>query len=154
MAGEVVLRCAALDVSLILPWWPAEVSGTYSGWNVNTLDRPGRTPLEVPSSRTVEEMALGFTLRKQDYTESISGRLTQLRRIAAQNAPVQLLMGDRDTGLWRMEPPTITELAWAADGSPSVADVDLVLKRASDAIVKVGPIKRIRGRATGVSRQR
>ena len=155
MAGKVRLRCAALGVTLRLPWWPEEMSETLTGWNVNTLDRPRRTPLEVPSSKTTAERPMAFTLRREDYHESVADLVADLRRIAAADAPVQLLVGERDTGLWRIDAGAqITEMAWADDDTPSVVDVDLVLKRASDAIVKVGPIKRIKGRATGVSRQR
>ena len=155
MAKQVRLRCAALGVTLRLPWWPEDVTETLSGWDVSTLTRPGRDPLDVPTSRTTGERTLGFTLRNEDYHESVAELVADLRRIVAAKAPVQLLMGERDTGLWRIDAGAqITEMAWADDDTPSVVDVDLVLKRASDAIVKVGPIKRIKGRATGVSRQR
>ena len=149
MAERARLRCPALNVRLTLPWWPEEITRTLQGWNVNTLERPQRRSLDVPTTKTTEERSLGFTLRNQDYQQSIAPMLVDLERISASRYPCQLILGDTDTGLWRMEPPQITETAWAADGSASVADVSLVLKRATEAIVRVGPVKKIRGSGRG-----
>ena len=63
---------------------------------------------------------------------------------------MQLLLGDNAEGLFRVEAPTLTILEW--DGNtdrPSVVDVSLTLKRASDAEVNVGLVKRIKGRGRG-----
>ena len=39
MAGQAQLRCAALNIVLILPWWPTDVSRTLSARNVSELER-------------------------------------------------------------------------------------------------------------------
>lgn len=150
MAERVRLRCAALDITLRLPVWPQDVSITLPGWNVTPLERNGRPAYDLPTTVTTEERSLGFTLRNEDYYESVQPMIQQLRAMsAAKFAPVQLLMGDHDTGLWRLEPPQVTVIDHADDGTPSVVDVSLVLKRASEAIVRVGPVKRVKGRGRG-----
>ena len=148
MAG-VWLRCASADVTLMLPVWPQDSTETMAGWTSSTLERPGREPLEVPTYQTLAERSLGFTLRNVDYTASIRDLLQSLRTISKSSTPVQLVFEQRDTGLWRMDPPTVTELEWADDGSPSVADVSVTLRRATEATVNVGPIKRVRGGGRG-----
>ena len=147
------LRCAAADTTLMLPVWPTDSTETMPGWTYSTLDRPGREPLEVPTYETLAERSLGFTLRRDDYAASITGLLVKLRTISKAKTPVQLVFdggnGARDTGLWRMDPPLVTEMEYADDGSPSVADVSVVLRRATEATVNVGPVKRVRGGGRG-----
>ena len=151
MADRVVIRCTSLGLRLRLPVWPTDSTHTPSGLVVASLDRDGRAPLDVVTARTTAERSLGFTLRNEDYYATVQPLIAELERLVLAEAPVQLLMGDFDTGLWRLEAPQITELARADDGTPSVVDVSLVLKRASDAIVKVGPVKRVRGRGKGMA---
>lgn len=151
MADRVVIRCTALRLRLALPVWPTDSTHTPSGLTVASLDRANRAPLDVVTARTTAERSLGFTLRGEDYHATVQPLIAELEALALAEAPVQLLMGDHDTGLWRLEAPQITELARADDGTPSVVDVSLVLKRASDAIVKVGPVKRIKGRGRGMA---
>ncbi len=153
MADRVRLRCAALNVTLRLPFWPTDSTHTPSGRNVASLDRNGQAPLDVPTTRSTAERSLGFTLRNEDYHATVQPLIADLERIAATVWPVQLLMGDHDTGLWRLEAPQITEIARADDGTPSVVDVSLVLKRASDAIVRTGPVKRVKGRGRGMAKR-
>ncbi len=143
------LRCAAADTTLMLPVWPTDSTETMAGWESSTLPRPGREPLEVPTDETLAERSLGFTLRNDDYAASIRDMLQALRTISRTKTPVQLVFEQRDTGLWRMLPPLVTEMEWADDGSPSVADVSVTLRRATEATVNVGPIKRIRGGGRG-----
>ena len=151
---KVLLRCAPLGVSLTLPVWPEDSSVTLPAWTVATLDRPGRDPLALPATRTTEERALGFTLRHFDYRRSVEPMLRDLRRIARAKAACQLVMGASDLGLWRLDPPQITEVEWADDGTPSVVDVDLTLKAASDAQITVGLIRPIKGRLKNAARKK
>lgn len=153
MAGQVWLRSVAKGVTLTLPVWPQDSTEVMSAWSVSSLDRVGDVPLDVPTYLTTGERSLGFTLRHEDYRQSVSDLLATLRDIAARKSPVQLVMGDTDTGLWRMDAPQITELERAADGSPSVADVSLVLKRATSAQINVGPVKKIKGGGSGFARR-
>lgn len=155
MADKVRFRCpGVLSRPLTLPVWPQDSTNTLPAWNVASLERPRRRALDVPSTRTTEERSLGFTLRNRDYWETVAPLLNDLRTLARSRKAFTLLMGDQDTGLWRMEAPQVTEVAFADDGSPSVVDVSMTLKRASDATINVGLAKRIRGTAIGVSRQR
>lgn len=155
MAERARLRCAALNVTLRLPFWPQEQTHVLSGWNVASLERSGRASYDRPSTRTTEERTLGFVLRNEDYRASIAPMLADLVAITASAAPVQLLLGDTDTGLWRLDPPPqITVTASADDGSASVADVSLTLRRASDAVVNVGPVKRVKGGGKGFGKKK
>ena len=148
-----VLRCPSLAIAIQLPFWPDDSSNTLPGWNRESLTRYGRRSLDVPSTKTTEERALGFTLRNEDYKATVAPMLEALRTMAGSTAPVQLIFGATATGLWSMEPPVITETGRADDGSPSVVDVSMVLKRASDAVVNVGPVK-VAGGGSGFSRRR
>lgn len=147
--SQVVLRCAPLGRDVALPFWPEEMTHTPSGWNVSSLERPRDVSYDRPSTLSTEERSMGFTVRNADYRQSIAPLLADLALIMSRKAPVQLILGDRDTGLWRIDPGSqITEVQWADDGTPSVADVSLTLKRASSAVVNVGPVK-VRGGGKG-----
>lgn len=151
---KVVIRCPALLLALELPVWPDDDSNTLPAWNRTSLERPGRRAVDVPSTRTTEERSLGFTLRNEDYRQSVAPMLETLRKMSNSQYPVQLLMGQTGTGLWSMDAPQVTNVNYAADGTPSVVDVSVVLKRASDAVVKVGPVKRVKGRGKNLSKRR
>lgn len=146
------LICTDPQVTLELPWWPTEITETASGWNVEELDRPGQTALAVLSTRTARTFSIGFTLRHTDYTWSIKGMLADLRKLSRARKPSTLVLGQQSLGLFRLEPPQITVIESAVDGSPSVADVSLTLVAASDAEVNVGPIK-FSGRARNMARR-
>lgn len=152
MAEKTRLRCTDPDITLKLPWWPTEVSRTLPAWNVTELERPGRRALAVPTTRTSEEFSMGFTLRNVDYRESVADLLDDLERLAAAKNPAQLLFGDQVAGLFRLDPPQVVIIAWSAESQPSVADVSLTLKRASDAQINVGLVKRIKGRGRNMAR--
>jgi len=153
MAEQVLLRCVALNIHLWLPVWPDDSTVTFPAWTTSTLDRPGRNQLAIPTYRTTEERTLGFTLRHEDYRQSVQPMLDDLRQIAKTKAAFQLLMGKMNTGLWRMDPPQITELGRDDDGYPSIVDVSLTLKAASDAQINVGPVPRVRGRVSRASKK-
>jgi len=95
---------------------------------------------------------LGFTLRNVDYRESVADLLNDLETLAAAKNPVQLLFGDQVAGLYRLDPPQVVIIEWSTESQPSVADVSLTLKRASDAQINVGLVKRIKGRARNMAR--
>lgn len=164
MAERARFRCASLGLVLRLPLWPDDVDWTLPSWNVDSLDRPGRASFDVPTTLTTEEQSVGFMVRsvhfdpltgalRADGHESMQAWIADLRRLATTKAPVQWLLGDNDTGLWRIESPSIKPVRWAEDGTPSVFDVSLVLKRASEAIVRVGPVKRVKGRGRKFARK-
>lgn len=153
MAGRTKLRCTALKIVVTLPWWPTDVSRTLSSRNVNELERAGKRPLAVPTSLTTDDYSIGYVLRTERWRDasyggfSVTEHLRDLEKIAKAKAPVQLEFGDNAEGLWRIEAPSITILEWDENTDrPSVVDVSLTLKRASDAIVNVGLVKRIKGR--------
>lgn len=143
------IRSVAKEITLILPVMPQDSSEVMPGWTTASLDRPGDVPLEVPTAKTIGERSLGFTLRNEDFRQSVAPMLATLRKIAAQSSPVQYVREQEDTGLWRIEAPQVTELEFAADGTPSVVDVSLVLKRATSAQINVGPAKKIKGGGSG-----
>lgn len=154
MAGRARLRCAALDITLIMPWWPTDVSRTLSSRNVSELERADKRALAVPTSLTADDYSIGYTLREKDYRESVADHIADLEKIARSKSPVQLLLADQSEGLFRIEAPALTILEFADSGQPSVVDVSLTLKRASDATVNVGLIKRVKGRGKGFAKKK
>ena len=81
-------------------------------------------------------------------------RVDHLQKIAASKKPTQLILGGQVLGLFRLDPPGLTVIEFATDGSPSVVDVSLTLKAATDAQINVGLIRPIRGRLKGAARKR
>ena len=154
MAGQAQLRCVPLGIYLDLPWWPTDVARTLSVRNVSELERADKRPLSVPTSLTPDDYSIGYTLRHSDYRTPVAGHLNDLERISRSKTPVQLLLADQTEGLFRIESASVTVLEFAANGKPSVADVSLTLKRASDAQVKVGLIKRIKGRGKNMAKRK
>ena len=84
----------------------------------------------------------------------VGEHINDLEAIAKSKHPVQLLLGRNVEGLFRIESPSITILEWTKDGRPSVIDVQLTLRRASDAEVNVGLIKRVKGRGKGFAKKK
>ena len=154
MAGQAQLRCVPLKIYLDLPWWPTDVARTLSVRNVSELERADKRPLSVPTSLTPDDYSIGYTLRHSDYRTPVAGHLNDLETISRSKTPVQLLLADQTEGLFRIESASVTVLEFATNGKPSVADVSLTLKRASDAQVKVGLIKRIKGRGNNMAKRK
>lgn len=161
MARGVLLRQG--DRLVWLPVWPSDVSMNLRGWATTDLDRPGRSPLTVQTGQVPDDIQMGYTARAVDvaalqtggpvdFRASVQRHLDDLQALSVSRKPCQVVMRDRVLGLFRMEPPSVTVTDWAADGSPSVADVSLTLKRASDASVNVGLVK-IRGKGRGMARR-
>lgn len=152
MATKARLRCAPLGITVTLPWWPTEVSRTLSTRTVTDLERPDAMALSVPSGLTPDGASIGYLLREEDRTVSVASHIADLERIAASKRPVQLLLADQSMGLYRIESASVVPLEFTTTGHPSVADVSLSLVRASDAVVNVGLVKRIKGRVTNARR--
>ncbi|MBI1377254.1 MAG: hypothetical protein GC157_07210 [Frankiales bacterium] len=128
--------------TLVLPWWPSEVE--HSEWAPEYAEtpRPGRTMVQTRSSDPLPQLRLAFTLRTTNPSESIDEQLTLVRRLAAAKPVVQLLLGPSDRGRWRIREAGAVESDWADDGTASIADVSLTLRRESDAAIPVGPIRK------------
>lgn len=161
MAGQAVLRCAALEIDVVLPWWPTDVSRSLAYRNVTELERPDKRALAIPSTITTDDYSVGYTVRTADYQQatldgiSVTKHINDLEKIARTKYPVQLILGEQVEGLFRIESPLITILHWDVDTDrPSVVDVTLTLKRASDAEVNVGLIKRVKGRGKGFAKKK
>lgn len=154
MAGKARLRCTDPKVTVTLPWWPSDVSRTLSVRTVNELERPDKTPLAVPSSLTLDDYSIGYTARAVDFRESVADHIADLERLAALKRPAQLILADQTMGLYQIESASLTILEFAESGQPSVVDVQLTLKRASDAEINVGIVKRIKGRGRGFAKKK
>lgn len=158
--GHAALRCVPLKITVILPWWPTDVSRTLSSRNVSELERADKRPLAVPTSLTADDYSIGYTLRTSDFRKandgeiSVTQHIADLETLARSKTPVQLLFSDNVEGLFRLEAPSLTILEWTAGGKPSVVDISLTLKRASDATVRVGLIKRVKGRAKNMAKKK
>ena len=154
MAGKARLRCTDPKVTVTLPWWPSDVSRTLSVRTVNELERPDKTPLAVPSSLTLDDYSIGYTARAVDFREPVADHIADLERLAALKRPAQLILADQTMGLYQIESASLTILEFAESGQPSVVDVQLTLKRASDAEINVGVVKRIKGRGRGFGKKK
>ena len=84
----------------------------------------------------------------------MAGHLNDLERSPGPRRRLQLLLADQTEGCSASSRRRVTVLEFAANGKPSVADVSLTLKRASDAQVKVGLIKRIKGRGKNMAKRK
>ncbi len=161
------LVCVPLKITVVLEWWPTDVTRTLSSRNVSELERPDKRALMVPTSLTSDDYSIGYTMRTDDFRRSawtgatprahgtgVGEHINDLEAIAKSKHPVQLLLGRNVEGLFRIESPSITILEWTKDGRPSVVDVSLTLRRASDAEVNVGLIKRVKGRGRGFAKKK
>ena len=153
MAGQAQLRCVPLRIYLDLPWWPTDVSRNLAVRNVNELERPDKQALAVPGSLTLDDYSIGYTLRNETYISSVASHVRDLERLSKTKKPVQLLLADQVEGLFRVESASLTILEHTTAGKPAVVDVSLSLKRASDATVNVGLVKRIKGRVKNAARR-
>ena len=83
----------------------------------------------------------------------MAGHINDLEELSRSKQPVQLLLADQTEGMFRIESASLTVLEFADSGKPSVVDVSLTLKRASDATVRVGLVKRVKGRGKGFAKR-
>ena len=155
------LVCVPLKITVVLEWWPTDVSRTLSSRNVSELERPDKRALMVPTSLTSDDYSIGYTMRTTNHRRAnhdgidVSQHLRDLETLSKSKYPVQLIFGDNTEGLFRIESPAITVLEWDENTDrPSVVDVQLTLRRASDAEVNVGLIKRVKGRGKGFAKKK
>ena len=155
------LVCVPLKITVVLEWWPTDVSRTLSSRNVSELERPDKRALMVPTSLTSDDYSIGYTMRTTNHRRAnhdgidVSQHLRDLETLSKSKYPVQLIFGDNTEGLFRIESPAITVLEWDENtDKPSVVDVQLTLRRASDAEVNVGLIKRVKGRGKGFAKKK
>ena len=161
MAGRTRLRCVQLNLTLFLPWWPTDVSRNLSSRNTSELERPDKRALSIPTSLSADDYSIGYTVRTKRYRDasydgiSVTEHIRDLETLSKSKFPVQLIFGDHTEGLFRIESPAITILEWDENTDrPSVVDVQLTLRRASDAEVNVGLIKRVKGRGKGFAKKK
>lgn len=142
-ANQARLICGSTTV--VLPWWPDEVSWNAMAYSWSEQARPGRAPLLLQEAKTLPEISLGFILAYKPTTyvgdaDSVQPVINDLREIATSDTPAQLMLAARDTGRWRVTDFAVTELDHAAEGSPLRAEVSMTLKRAQDASAPIGPV--------------
>lgn len=133
-----------LMTTLVLPFWPSDVSRDLPVRTWTELERANLRPLTVPGGLTNPTMSIGYTARNEDLYESIALHVSALADMAKHPGPVRLMMGRDDRDLWHLESVAVTEIEWNPDGKPSVVDITLSLRRATDVTVNVGLIKRRR----------
>lgn len=135
------LICPSIG-TLVLPWWPEEIenSGWAAGWA--ETERPGRAPILTRSSDPLPSLRIPFTLRASSPDQSMRTAVDLVRSLAAAKPVVQLMLGQSDRGQWRIVEAAASETDWAANGEPSVVDVILQLRAASNAADPVGPIRK------------
>lgn len=135
------LVCAGVG-TLVLPWWPDEVDHSGFAAGYAETERPGRSVLLTRSSDPLPSLRIPFTLQSGSRLESMQPWLDAVRILAAAKPVVQLFLGASDRGVYRVVEAGATEMDWAPNGEPSVVDVVLQLRAASDAAIPVGPIKK------------
>lgn len=131
--------------TVVLPWWPDDITHAQLASQWIEQPRPGRDPLLLRESTVLEELSIGFVLvnRSRLYVEDagdVDATLAALRIVAVGVAPVQLLLASRDTGRWRVINFDVTELDHSPLGLPLKVDVNIILKRAQDASAPIGPV--------------
>ena len=128
--------------TVVLPWWPDSITHTPGGVTYTEVERPGRSPLQLPQGRALAQMSVDATIVDgAGLGVSVEDHLRELRAIRASRQPVGLVLGTHDRGWWHMTDLTITEQAHTRDGAVAWAQVQITLRRASPATVNVGPIK-------------
>lgn len=134
-------RLACPDVgTLDLPWWPdVSRSGYVQRWE--EIERPGKDPLLVQAGGNLDTYVLSYVARGANLTTSMATHLGLLNRIAKASKPVKLWLGATNRGEYHVTEVDIAEIHHTADGSVTVADVSITLKRASSVTVNVGPVK-------------
>ena len=110
MPSGVSLRCVSAGVTLDLPLWPDEIARTLGARQVQELERSGRRALGVPGGMSGDEFSLGFTVRDETGADvSVQPWVNDLEALALTKFPVQLVLGERVAGWFRLDPPTVTE---------------------------------------------
>lgn len=140
--------------TVVLPWWPEEITWGGMAATYDEQERPGRKPLLLRTGAGLEELRIGTVVRPrdlagsgtvgaagEDMSPSISSILDALRAMSVARQPITVAIAGR-SALYRMTDLGITELEWSSSGSPLVAELSLTLKAASEAAIPVGPIKR------------
>lgn len=148
-AGKASL--VAGPVTVTLPWWPSDVQFQSLSDSWTDLARPGRDPLVVREAGGLPEVVLGFLAARLDGG-SVQSLLNDLHRLAQATDPVQLMLGTRDAGLFRVTDLSWLELEHTANGEAARADVQCTLRRSASAAAPVGPIK-VSGRRRGRGRR-
>lgn len=125
------------------PWAPT--GGSLDGY-ANTYDttaRPGRRPLVQLTGGNLPTLGLTFTLVHRDWTQSIEGWLTALRRIANTTDRITIHgMSPSEAGPWRMTACAVAITQRQPGSNVAVrADVTLTLTYANDANPKLGPVQ-------------
>lgn len=155
MPSGVSLRCVSAGVTLDLPLWPDEIARTLGARQVQELERSGRRALGVPGGMSGDEFSLGFTVRDESGADvSVQPWVNDLEALALTKFPVQLVLGERVAGWFRLDPPTVTETRWTDAGRPCVVDVSVTLKQATSAEVRTGPAGRVSGKGRKMARNR
>lgn len=128
--------------TVVLPWWPDEISGSNLAGIYETQERPGRTPLLLRSGDPLPEVRIGCVVSTAAADRgNVQRTLTYLGRMSRTRATVTLKLASR-AGRYRVTDLGITELDWDKVGNPSSAEVSMTLISASDAAVPVGPVKK------------
>lgn len=127
--------------TLALPWLPD--THELGGWAPSYAEtaRPGRTPLQTRSAERVRTQRIEFTVRALDLRTSITPLLTEIQALADAVPLVRVLIGSHDYGAWQIVDAGAQVTDYAADGSPSRAEVMIDLREASAAVMRIGPVK-------------
>lgn len=145
-AGRTLLLFCPGVATVQLPWWPEEVERANLGRTWEEITRTGRQPLLLSSGKNLQEYNLGFTLRAKEMGVSMADNIAAIEAMADSQIPISLVMASTVRGLFHITALGIVETEHNFAGHPTVVDVTMTLKEASDAVVIVGPVPRKRNK--------
>lgn len=134
--------------TVILPWWPEDISLSGGTNSYDEQARPSRKPLLLLDGIDLEELRIGCMVSLRDAVgpegmaraNEVVAVLTGLRAMSVSLVPVQVKLASRG-GLYRITDLGVTELDWDSGGNPIAAEVSFTLREASQAVIPVGPIR-------------
>lgn len=145
-AGRGLLLFCPGVATVLLPWWPEDIERANLGRTWEEVARTGRAPLLLSSGKNLQEYNLGFTLRAREMGVSMADNISAIEAMADSQVPISLVMASTARGLFHMTALTVVETEHNQTGNPTVVDVTMTLKQASDAVVIVGPVPRKRNK--------
>lgn len=133
------LQCRGIG-TLVLPWWPSDVTVSRQGRWVEQA-RPGDWPVWLAGNLKSQERRVSYLLREAD-NRPVTEHLYLLDLMMDATAPVRFWLGRRFAGLNRITDVSRVELRHDSSGQPIACDMAFTLVPASTADVTVGPVRK------------
>lgn len=139
-----------------LPYAPqgANLGGWAAEWS--TIDRPGRRPLVVRDGDGIPTLGIDVLLAGRDHQDSVEGKLTKLRKLAAGGERITLVnLSPAERGPWRLEAVSVAAtLRQHGTNHITRAAVGLGFIAAVDAKPRLGPVSGGKKGGKGITKPR